>query len=114
LINRLSELRPRTPNGPGMWRFLSFLPAMSITASASWLIDTISSEPTLNGPVWLERIRVRVPSVHSSMYRNERVCSPSPQISISPFLDSATLRQIAAGAFSLPPAQVPSGPNMLW
>ena len=26
----------------------------------------------------------------------------------------ATLRQIAAGAFSLPPSQVPSGPKMLW
>src|ERR1022692_1637825 len=43
------------------------------------------------------------------------VCSPSPQISISPRSSaSATLRHSAAGAFSLPPAHVPSGPKMLW
>src|ERR1022692_2465265 len=47
--------------------------------------------------------------------RNERVCSPSPQISISPRSSaSATLRHSAAGAFSLPPAHVPSGPKILW
>ena len=40
----------------------------------------------------------------SSIYVNERVCSPSPQISILWFplnFALATLRQIAAGAFSL-------------
>lgn len=46
---------------------------------------------------------------------NDRVCCPSPQISISsPSLASATFRQMAAGAFSLPPVHVPSGPKMLW
>jgi hypothetical protein len=48
-----------------------------------------------------------VPAVQSSMYMNERVCSPSPQISISCRPDSLaaiTLRQIAAGAFSRPPS----------
>jgi hypothetical protein len=41
------------------------------------------------------------------MYMNERVCSPSPQISISCLPESLaamTLRQIAAGAFSRPPS----------
>ena len=41
------------------------------------------------------------------MYMNERVCLPSPQISISCLpesLASMTLRQMAAGAFSRPPS----------
>ena len=41
------------------------------------------------------------------MYMKLRVCSPSPQISISSLPAScacATLRQIAAGAFSRPPS----------
>jgi len=42
------------------------------------------------------------------------VCSPSPQISISPPSSvSATLRHKAAGAFSRPPSQVPLGPKIL-
>ena len=43
----------------------------------------------------------------SSIYMKLRVCSPSPQISIScrpESFASATLRQIAAGAFSRPPS----------
>ena len=47
------------------------------------------------------------------MYMNERVCLPSPQISISclpVIFASITLRQMAAGAFSRPPSQVPNGP----
>ena len=47
------------------------------------------------------------------MYMKLRVCSPSPQISISCLpesLASATLRQIAAGAFSRPPSKVPMRP----
>ena len=41
------------------------------------------------------------------MYMKLRVCSPSPQISISlspPSCAAITLRQIAAGAFSRPPS----------
>ena len=47
------------------------------------------------------------------MYMKLRVCSPSPQTSISwspESLASAILRQIAAGAFSRPPSNVPCGP----
>ena len=47
------------------------------------------------------------------MYMKLRVCSPSPQTSISWWPESfasATLRQIAAGAFSRPPVQLPCGP----
>ena len=50
---------------------------------------------------------VIVPSMQSSMYMKLRVCSPSPQISISCLpasLAAITLRQIAAGAFSRPPS----------
>ena len=49
--------------------------------------------------------------MHSSIKRNDLVCFPSPQTSISPF-DKATFLQIAAGTFSFP-SYVPSGPNML-
>ena len=38
LIRRLSELRPRTPSGPGMWLMWMVLPAMSATDPAS-LVD---------------------------------------------------------------------------
>jgi hypothetical protein len=46
-----------------------------------------------------------------------RLCSPSPQTSIlwrPESLAWMTLRQIAAGAFSRPPPQVPWGPYTLW
>ena len=58
-----------------------------------------------------------MPSTQSSMYMKLRVCLPSPQISISSLPVSMawiTLRQIAAGAFSRPPSQVPCGPYTLW
>ena len=51
--------------------------------------------------------------MQSSTYVNERVWAPSPQISMvrSPVASAwATLRQIAAGAFSRPPSQAPLGP----
>ena len=60
---------------------------------------------------------LRLPSTQSSMNMKLRVCSPSPQISISwlpEICASATLRQIAAGAFSRPPVHVPCGPYTLW
>jgi hypothetical protein len=99
--------RPRTPKGPGMCRSRSRFPAISMAIPASWLIVIISLEPIFTGPVKFERASRSDPSRHSSMYRNERVCSPSPQISISPpGSASATFRQIAAGTFSLPPVQV--------
>ena len=51
-----------------------------------------------------------VPCTQSSMYMKLRVWWPSPQISISSVPSrtaSVTLRQMAAGAFSRPPANVP-------
>ncbi len=51
-----------------------------------------------------------MPLTQSSMYMKLRVWSPSPQMSMrmSPVsLASITLRQMAAGAFSRPPSQVP-------
>ena len=51
------------------------------------------------------------------MYMKLLVCWPSPQISIVPLslsIASTTFRQIAAGAFSRPPSQVPCGPYTLW
>src|SRR5438876_11128622 len=114
-MRRLSELRPRTPRGPSIWRIRSCLPEMSMAIDASWLIVTISSDPMLTGPTKSEAIRRWTPSRHSSIYKNDRVWLPSPQISISPrFGASATLRQMAAGAFSRPSLHVPSGPKILW
>ena len=50
LIKRLSEFRPRTPNGPEICLIETFLFAMSMIISASRLIVTISSEPMFTGP----------------------------------------------------------------
>ena len=75
---------------------------------------TISSEPMFTGPSKRERISRIVPSMHSDTYRKDLVCLPSPQISIArPFGVIAILRHSAAGAFSRPPSQVPSGPKIL-
>src|SRR5690606_38374413 len=83
-ISLLSEFLPRTPHGPGIcFRFI-FLPAISAAIIANWLIVTISSDPILTGPVKSEFISLLTPSIHSSMYRKDLVCSPSPHISISP------------------------------
>ena len=49
------------------------------------------------------------------MYKKLLVCKPSPHTSNSPpSAVSAALRNMAAGAFSLPPFQVPCGPKILW
>ena len=71
------------------------------------LMLTSSSLPMLSGSTMLLWASLIVPSVQSSMYMKERVCSPSPQISIACSPDSLaaiTLRHIAAGAFSRPPS----------
>src|SRR6187399_2185852 len=76
---------------------------------------TISSDPIFTGPVKSDFINRRTASTHSSTYKNERVCWPSPHTSISPPSGvSAAFRHIAAGAFSFPPFHVPSGPKILW
>src|SRR5881296_1164098 len=69
-MRRLSELRPRTPRGPSIWRIRSCLPEMSMAIDASWLIVTISSDPMLTGPTKSEAIRRWTPSRHSSIYKN--------------------------------------------
>jgi hypothetical protein len=47
--------------------------------------------------------------------RNEQVCFPSLQISISPPSSAlATFLQTEAGVFSFPSFQYPSGPKILW
>ena len=86
---------------------------MSSTMSTSWLIDTISLEPRLIGSRILESMMSWMPFRQSSMYMKLRVWWPLPQMSISCLplsLASITLRQMAAGAFSRPPSQVPCGP----
>ena len=89
------------------------MPAMPSTMSTSWLIETSSELPRLTGSALSPARIICEPCTQSSMYMKLRVCSPSPQISISwlPEIEaSAILRQTAAGAFSRPPVQVPSGP----
>lgn len=74
---------------------------------------TSSEEPRLTGTPLSPSMIMRLPCRQSSMYMKERVCRPSPQISIrwSPERTaSATFRHTAAGAFSRPPSQVPFGP----
>ena len=108
----LSLLRPRTPCGPvKLCRLTSFLPAMPDTMSTNPLMVTSSSVPRFRASRQSDAMIRVSPSTQSSTYMNERVCSPSPQISISlPFDAMATFREIAAGAFSLPPSYVPRGP----
>src|SRR5215217_7480175 len=63
------------------------------------LMLTSSSLPMFSGSMMSLAASRIVPSVQSSMYMNERVCSPSPQISISCLPESLaamTLRQLAA------------------
>src|SRR5215831_8921076 len=77
---------------------------------------TASLEPRLIGSRILEFIIRFMPFRQSSIYMKLRVCSPEPQISISCLpvsLASITFRQIAAGAFSRPPSQVPHGPHVV-
>ena len=75
--------------------FISFC-ATLLTIETNSLIATISSEPMLTGPSKSDLISLIVPSRHSSMYKKDRVCSPSPHISIdSPFSTMTMLRQIA-------------------
>lgn len=49
LIRLLSELRPRTPSGPGMWWMGSFLSSKPRTISAISFMLTISSLPMFSG-----------------------------------------------------------------
>ena len=54
-----------------------------------------------------------MPFTQSSIYMKLRVWWPSPQMVMSCLpvsMASMTLRQMAAGAFSRPPSQVPQGP----
>ena len=110
----LSLERPRTPCGASRrCRRRSRVPASSSTRSTSWLIETSSALPRLIGSTGGPSMIIWTPSTQSSTYMKLRVWKPSPQISISsepPRTASATLRQIAAGAFSRPPRKVPNGP----
>eukprot|EP01139_Manchomonas_bermudensis_P025957 Amastigsp_a847495_4.p2 type:complete len:110 gc:universal Amastigsp_a847495_4:252-581(+) len=109
-MNVLSELRPRTPCGPGMCRIGSGAPPRKPrTSCARPLIEMLSLEPTLTGSPKSEQKRRTTPSMQSSTKQNERVCAPSPQSSKST-VDVRALRQNAAGAFSRPPFHVPNGP----
>ena len=79
-------------------------------------METSSLEPRLIGSTMSLAVIRQMPLRQSSMYMKLRVCLPSPQISISCLpvsFASMTLRQMAAGAFSRPPSQVPSGPYTL-
>lgn len=112
LIRRLSEFLPRTQAGPEIFLIDISLREISIAILARSLIRIISSEPIFIRCACPDLINLRVASIHSSINRKERVCRPSPQTSITPpSSHSATFLNIAAGAFSLPPYQVPNGPK---
>ena len=72
-------------------------------------MSIISSDPKLRGCSQSLSMIFWMPWTQSSMNMKERVCLPSPHISNSVVAQTA-LRQKAAGAFSLPPFQVPRGP----
>jgi hypothetical protein len=105
-ISLLSELRPRTPSGPGMCLMPFCWPSKPSTISIMPFMLTISVEPRLRGSRKSLLVMRRMPSTQSSMKVKERVCLPSPHISTSSLAVMA-LRQKAAGAFSRPPFHVP-------
>src|SRR5258708_17574962 len=91
----------------------SLMPAISSTMSTNWFTVTASLQPRLIGSGIPEFMMRSIPFTQSSMYMKLRVCSPLPQISISCLplsFASMTFLQMAAGAFSRPPYQVPHGP----
>src|SRR5436189_5848566 len=75
-MRRLSELRPRTPRGPSIWRIRSCLPEMAMGIDASWWVGNISSDPILTGPTKFEGIRRWTPSRRSSIYKHDGVWLP--------------------------------------
>ena len=130
LINVLSEFRPLTPSGPGMWWIGKFLLSKLNTISAISFILTISSLPMLTGSLKSDFVSLnhhytlrsldptkflirsqyclilehylKTPSTHSSMNVKDLVCFPSPHIS-NRSTEVRAFRQNAAGAFSRPP-----------
>src|SRR5947208_14509669 len=111
LIFALLKFLERTPTGPSTHLTFTRLPATSATVSTSSLTDTYSGHPMFVGPSRSDRVSLRMPSTMSSTYVYDRIAVPSPHTSmVPPTGASATLRQMAAGAFSRPPVQVPSGP----
>jgi hypothetical protein len=91
-----------------------FLPEIPMIILVKLLILIISSLPRFTGPLKSELTNLRIPSIHSSIYRKLRVWSPVPHTSIvPPSCASNTFLQRAAGDFSFPPFHVPSGPKIL-
>ncbi len=68
----------------------------------------------LTGPGKFDRVSRNVPSRHSDIKKRTRLFPVAPDLDFAYPPASAILRQSAAGAFSLPPVQVPSGPKILW
>src|SRR5206468_2581377 len=107
----LLKLRDWTPTGPSMYRTRIAFAATSATVRTSSATETYSALPMFAGPASEDAVSRTMPSTMSSTYVYERIAVPSPHTSIvPPSVASATLRQMAAGAFSRPPVQVPSGP----
>ena len=100
--------------GPSIFLINRFLPEISITIWVRSLIDIISAEPMLIGTCTSDCTNLEIPSRHSSIYRKGLILFPVLYTSMwSTSVASATFLQIAAGAFSLPPENTPSGPNIL-
>ena len=75
---------------------------------------TISSEPILTGPSKFgTRQAKRAFNAFVDIEERARLLPVAPDLDLAIVARMATLRQIAAGAFSLPPVQVPSGPKIL-
>ena len=112
LISVLSLLRPRTPFGASELVVTLQLDAGDLFDDVDELVDGdqfVAAEIDRLADV-ASACSICVPLRQSSMYMKLRVCSPSPQISISCLPEmpaSIPCGEMAAGAFSRPPSQVP-------
>lgn len=75
LIRVLSELRPRTPSGPGMWWMGSFLSSKPRTISAISFMLTISSLPMFTGSRKSDFVNLRMISSWFLVSMYSRQCS---------------------------------------
>ena len=75
------------------------------------LMETISSEPTFTLAAFRAHQSQRALEALIDIEERSRLLAVAPDLHLSASLASATLRQSAAGAFSRPSFQAPSGPS---
>jgi len=88
----------------------NMLSAISATKSTSWLAVTTSSISRLSGGVTGTHDPVRTLDAVVNVHEGTSLLTITLDLHLAAIETRATLRQIAAGAFSLPPSWVPKVP----